>query len=102
MRNLHTLAHSEQWDIFTTYPVNGSNEVKSPTYKDGKIFINDTQYFGNVDERVWEISIGGYKPSQKWLKDRKGQILSHDDLRHYEEIIYALDNTIKLIREIDI
>ena len=102
LRDLHTLAHSEQWDIFTTYPVNGSNEVKSPTYKDGKIFINDTQYFGNVDERVWEISIGGYKPSQKWLKDRKGQILSHDDLRHYEEIIYALDKTIKLIGEIDI
>lgn len=96
------MADSEQWDTFTTYPVNGSNEVKSPTYKDGKIVINDTQYFGNIDERVWEISIGGYKPAQKWLKDRKGQILSHDDLRHYEEIIYALDNTIKLIGEIDI
>lgn len=102
LRDLHTMADSEQWDTFTTYPVNGSNEVKSPTYKDGKIVINDTQYFGNIDERVWEISIGGYKPAQKWLKDRKGQILSHDDLRHYEEIIYALDNTIKLIGEIDI
>ncbi len=38
---------------------------------------------------------------QKWLKDRKGRKLSYDDLTHYAHIVSALNETIRLMSEID-
>ena len=45
--------------------------------------------------------IGGYQPAQKWLKDRKTKHLSFDEVAHYQKIIVALDQTDKLMKEID-
>jgi hypothetical protein len=45
--------------------------------------------------------IGGYQPAQKWLKDRKGRVLSYDDIQHYQKIIVALAETDRLMKEID-
>jgi hypothetical protein len=50
---------------------------------------------------VWNFHIGGYQVCQKWLKDRKGRILSYDELTHYQKIIVALKETIRLMGEID-
>ena len=41
----------------------------------------------------WEFYIGAYQPAQKWLKDRKGRILSFKDIQYYEKIIVALAET---------
>ena len=38
---------------------------------------------------------------QKWLKDRKARKLSFDDLFHYQKIVVALTETMRLIEEID-
>ena len=67
----------------------------------GKVWINPTQYFGNVPEVAWEFYIGGYQPAQKWLKDRKGRNLSVEDIRHYQRIITALTETDRIMKEID-
>jgi hypothetical protein len=32
---------------------------------------------------IWEIDIGGYQPAQKRLKDRKGRVLSFEDIQYY-------------------
>ena len=37
----------------------------------------------------------------KWLKDRKGRRLSKDDIDHYQKIVVALNETIRLMTEID-
>jgi len=37
----------------------------------------------------------------KWLKDRKGRALSADDIAHYQRIVVALKETIRLMKEID-
>jgi hypothetical protein len=50
---------------------------------------------------VWEFHIGGYQVPEKWLKDRKGRILSYDDVTHYGKIVVALKETIRLMQEID-
>ena len=42
---------------------------------------------------TWEQPIGGYRPAEKWLKDRKGRVLAQDDLKHYQRIILALAKT---------
>ncbi len=67
----------------------------------GRVFINATQYFADVPAAVWEFHIGGYQVCQKWLKDRKGRALSYDDLRHYQRIVGALGETIRLMAAID-
>jgi hypothetical protein len=43
----------------------------------------------------------GYKPAQKWLKNRKGRELSYDDILHHQKIIVALTETDRLMKEID-
>jgi len=59
---------------------------------------------GRVKEYVpaaaWEFFVGGYQPAQKWLKDRKGRVLTSDDLLHYKSIISALVETRRLMDEL--
>lgn len=43
----------------------------------------------------------GYPACKKWLKDRKGRVLTSDDLPHYQNIGVALSETIRRMREID-
>ena len=59
------------------------------------------QYFDKVPLVAWEFYIGGYQPAQKWLKDRKGRVLSFEDLHHYQKIIVALTETDRIMKEID-
>ena len=47
------------------------------------------------------FNIGGYQPAQKWLKDRKGKILSFEDVKHYGNIVYILQQTEYIMQEID-
>ncbi|WKZ69172.1 MAG: N-6 DNA methylase [Melioribacteraceae bacterium] len=67
----------------------------------GHVYINETQYFGNVPESAWNFYIGGYQPAQKWLKDRKGRTLTNEDIEHYQKIIVALTETDRLMKEIN-
>ncbi|MHB8525239.1 MAG: type ISP restriction/modification enzyme [Candidatus Acidiferrales bacterium] len=69
--------------------------------KAGRVYINGVQYFDGVPKEVWEFQIGGYQVCEKWLKDRKGRKLSSDDIDHYQKIVVALNETIRLMREID-
>ena len=59
------------------------------------------QYFDNVPEVAWNFYIGGYQPAQKWLKDRKGRILSYDEILHYQKIIKALVLTNDIMQQIE-
>jgi hypothetical protein len=45
--------------------------------------------------------VGGYQVLHKWLKDRKGRQLSFDDLHHYQKVVVALAQTIRLMAAID-
>lgn len=98
--DLHLMNNTQSWKCTTTFPEVGSQQVDFQKWKDGQVWINDKQYFGNVPESVWEFYIGGYQPAQKWLKDRKGHILSFDEIKHYLHIIHALEETMKLMKEI--
>lgn len=98
--DLHLMNNAKSWKCTTTFPEVGSQQVDFQKWKDGQVWINDKQYFGNVPESVWEFYIGGYQPAQKWLKDRKGHILSFDEIKHYLHIIHALEETMKLMKEI--
>lgn len=101
LRELHLMKASGLDNYDTTYPEAGENTVEKLSYDDGKVYINGTQYFGNVPEIAWNFYIGGYQPAQKWLKDRKDRQLSSDDIDHYQKIIKILIETDKIMKEID-
>lgn len=101
LRNLHVMKDADSWPNVLSFPVTGSSAVDSISYSDGMVYINDSQYFGNVPENAWNFLIGGYQPAQKWLKDRKGFTLDFIDIIHYGHIIYALEQTDRIMKEID-
>ena len=112
LRQIHLLESPVVEKFITTYPIGGDNTVtRSIGKKDfditdnaegfGRVWINDTQYFDKVPTTTWEFYIGGYQSAQKWLKDRKGRVLSYEDIIHYQKIVVALSETDRLMKEID-
>ena len=88
-------------ESFTTYSELGTDIVETVKYEDGRVHINNQQYFGNVPEIAWDFYVGGYQPARKWLKDRKNRKLSSDDIGHYQKIIAILTETENLMKQID-
>ena len=80
-----------------------SNQVEKITYSYQTVWIDKGQSegFQGVLENVWNFYIGGYQVCEKWLKDRKGRVLSTEDIAHYQKIVVALNETIRLMKEID-
>lgn len=101
LRKLHLLESPKVNQFITTFPVSGSDTVEKVSFFDGKVFINNDQFFGQVPEIAWNFWIGGYQPAQKWLKDRKGRVLTNEDLEHYQKIIVVLFETDRLMKETD-
>jgi predicted helicase len=98
LRELHLMKSSVIDDYDTTFSETGECMVEKIVFSDEKVWINKTQYFGNVPEIAWNFYIGGYQPAQKWLKDRKGRKLSDNDLVHYQRIIKILLETDRIMK----
>ena len=79
----------------------GEGVVSRIRYADGSIWINPTQHFTDVPIDVWDYEIGAYQVCEKWLKDRRGSALSHDEVRQYRSILVAVAETLRLMEEID-
>lgn len=111
--------------FITNYPIEGSHLVEkehprwvgpkekvayeSKPLKKGRVYISKDnpqiwkkgQYFDGVPKEVWNFHIGGYKVCEKWLKDRRGRNLSLEDIMHYQKIVVAINETIRIMKEID-
>ncbi len=95
----HLLKHSN--DNTISYPESGSDEVTKITYKKGRVYLNQTQYFGNVAQEDYIFQIGGYQVLDKWLKSRKGEKLQSDDFDTYQKIVIAIRETRRIMAEVD-
>ena len=84
-----------------SFPVAGTLQVECYRWAENRVYINSEQYFEGVPESAWTFYIGGYQPAQKWLKDRKGMALSFEDVKHYQRIIYVLQQTERIMKDID-
>lgn len=107
---LHLLESPKLGTYITRYEQPGDHRVEKVRYvepnpkagiKSGRVYINAKQFFEGVPKEVWEFHIGGYQVCEKWLKDRKGRTLSSDDMDHYQKIVVALAETIRIMKEID-
>lgn len=110
--DLHLLESSTVNQQITEYIGGDSPEVEKVTWSNGSVWINDIQTIGfrGISEEVWKFHVGGYQVCEKWLKDRQaksgktprsGRKLTPNDLAHYQKIVVALSETIRLMQKID-
>jgi predicted helicase len=85
------------------YHGKGGNDVDKPRYVPAEeaVHINATQYFSRVPAEVWEFQIGGYQVIDKYLKSRKGRVLSLDEINNVESMVNVLAFTIDQVAKID-
>ena len=113
---LHVLDSQELDEFITTYTGPKNPEVGRVGWSEGTVWLDaaktnareghratkpGTIGFKGVPEKVWDFHIGGYQVCYKWLKDRKGRTLSNEDVAHYQKIVVALNETIRIMAEID-
>ena len=95
-------------------PLVGSGDflVDKVSYSRETVWIDkaNTRGFDGVPEEVWNFHIGAYQVCEKWLKDRQakggknprpGRVLTDEDIDHYQKIVVALSETIRIMKEID-
>ena len=80
----------------------GDGVIEKARYLDGRVWINPTQYFTDVPVEVWEYEVGAYQVCEKWLKDRRGEALSHAEVRQYRAILVGVAETLRVMAEIDV
>lgn len=79
----------------------GYIEKRDYKEREKRVYINGSQYFQDIEPNIWNYYIGGYQVLDKWLKDRKGNSLSSDDIKHYCKIVTAISKTIEIQKQID-
>jgi len=100
---LHLLSSSQFSNPISKFRGQGSSVVEKVKYdpEERRVYINDDNYFDNVEQEVFNYQIGAYQVCDKWLKDRKGRTLSLPETIQYSKIITAISKTIQLQAQID-
>ena len=113
---LHVFESLKLDEFITTYTGPRNPEVGRVGWSDGTVWLDAGKTnarerhratkpgaigFRGVPDWVWDFQIGGYQVCHKWLKDRKGRTLSDEDVAHYQKIVVALNETIRIMAEID-
>ena len=90
-----------------SFPMTGDNCVDNVRYRPpvngspGRVYINRDQHFDGVTPETWEFTIGGYRPAEKWLKDRRRRTLSYEEIAHYRRVCAVLEETPRMMGRID-
>jgi predicted helicase len=101
--DLHLFSSSELYNPISKFRGQGSGVVEKVKYneEDTRVYINNDNYFDSVEKEVFEYQIGGYQVCNKWLKDRKGRILSLTETEQYCKIVTAIAKTIETQQAVD-
>ena len=90
----------------TTFDIEGDNEVQSASKVHRETQREYTSIRRSISrlchKTIWEFPHRRLSSVlNKWLEDRRGRKLSYDDLQHYQKIVVALSETIRIMSEID-
>ena len=96
--------HLLSFSKYETLEVDGNNfeiEKGYPIYTEKEIHLNNNTRVINISKELWGYKIGVHKVLEKWLKDRKGTVLSQDDIQHYGKMVHAVKLSLIYANEID-
>lgn len=72
-----------------------------PKYRNDWVWLNRDTPLAQVDNESWLFHVGSHQVLRKWLKDRRGMVLTQEEIAHYRHIIAAIQQTKSLMRDID-
>lgn len=100
---LHLMESRQLERPITVFRGSAKSEVTKVRYDKRMVSLDDSQTVGfvGVPEAVWNFEVGGFQICEKWLKDRRGRTLSRHDVGHYHKIVVALNETIRLMTDVD-
>ena len=103
LADLHLMESPDLDSPVAKFQGTGDKRVDKIKYdkKNERVYINKDQYFEGIPENIYQYQIGGYQVCNKWLKDRKGKVLSLDDIKHYCKLTTAIKYTINIQKSID-
>ena len=112
LKELHLFENESTENHFVIPIGHGDWTVEKISYSEDTVWIDKAKSrgFKGVPEEVWRFHIGGYQVCDKWLKDRQakggknprpGRVLTDEDIEHYQKIVVALSETIRITAEID-
>lgn len=101
--DLHLLRSRQLEEPIARCEGSGNLAVSKTSYDEGegRVYINSDKFFEGVPPEVWTYRVGAYQVADKWLKDRKGRVLSSEEAATYTKIITALSETIKIQESLD-
>ena len=70
--------------------------IEKVSYKEGKVYIDDNTVLASVDEGVWNFTMCGYQPLQKWLKDRRGLRIEKHDIDRFRNMQICIEKTLQI------
>ena len=79
-----------------------SNRVDTIHYdeKGKRLYFNKEEYYAPISPEVFNFQIGGYRPLDKFLKSRKGRVMTAEELSTLEKAANAVAFTLKKQKEI--
>jgi hypothetical protein len=100
---LHLLESTKLAQSITKFIGSSHPVVEKISWSRNTVWVDKEQTTGfeGIPENVWNFHVGGYQVCEKWLKDRKGGKLLKEEIAHYQKIIVALSESIRLMKEID-
>jgi len=99
--SLHLLKSKELDKPVVRFMGKGADNTVGKLRYDAKadqLWINEQKYFDGIPEALWNYHIGGYQVLEKYLKDRKGMVLT--DPPRYCRIATALAKTMEVQEEL--
>ena len=105
--SLHLMESPGLEPLITEYTGPANPEVRRVAWSNNTVWLDTnsaklgTSGFSGVPQGVWRFCIGGYQVCDKWLKDRKGRHLTDHEVIHYQKMVVAISETIRIMGEID-
>lgn len=107
--NIHLMKDFKSKENLSFLIGNGTFQIEKITHVGEIVWIDKAKKCGfqGISDEVWNFHIGGHQVCAKWLKDRgpkkgnPGRILTNDDVAHYQNIIFSISETIRVMAEID-
>ena len=95
------LSGVEDWLAIVSDAMDRRVGVQQPKRSDESVEINDQLSLDDIPANVWDYRAGAHAVCEKWLRSRRGELLSDADVRRYWRIRNAVQGTIRLSERID-
>ena len=102
LRQLHLLEVKEPVDLQIEPNTADDLEIGAVKFVDGVLCLNKNKRILGIPKNVWNYYIGGYQVLPKWFKSHKGEQFDYEKMKHIENVVGALVETVKIQKELEL